>query len=297
MDEAVHTSAVVLSAAALADFCREVDRRMHDGEMDRARRLWQSAVQVVHRPWYLSSMRPVGLGRLRVAPCMDERCSRCIQERGGFQFPFIGTWTRRSCLPLSGCDPAEAWRTAKSEHARLEPFQVEAFASGIPAAMLSPEAIQQLLDKTTGATGVATFREVFQAWYSFQRGTPLWQDPGLWVLSREAGLRDSRARAQRSLALWLSDLERTEGPVPAGCVFCGTPTYMCCHSCRGGWCWPCRNEATSCVCCTMSLEDVGWVDIRAAPPPDADGDFVGFDGYGPQLQPPAMHGSTTRSST
>ena len=156
MDEAVHTSAVVLSSAALADFCQEVDRRINAGEMDRAKRLWRSAVQVVHKPWYLSSMRPVGLGRLRVAPCMDERCSRCLQERGGFQFPFIGTWTRRSCLPLSGCDPAEAWRTARSEQARLEPFQVEAFASGIPAAALAPEAIQQVLDRATGATGTGS---------------------------------------------------------------------------------------------------------------------------------------------
>ena len=130
MLQAFHTDAVVASDAALDDFRKEVDRLLRDGEAEAALGLWRSVVQVMHKPWQLrNTFRPHGFPRMRVAPCMERYCSRCIQERGGFSFPSIGQWTRRICLPSPGSYPGAAGQEAASPPTQLDASLVEAYAS------------------------------------------------------------------------------------------------------------------------------------------------------------------------
>lgn len=44
-----------------------------------------------HKPWFLApTVGPDGLPPLRYAPCMANPCTRCDQNRAGFQFSWFG---------------------------------------------------------------------------------------------------------------------------------------------------------------------------------------------------------------
>ena len=55
-------------------------------------------------------VQSVDLPPLRRMPCCQNHCFRCENRRGGFQFPFIGIWTRRAVLSRRGATPAETPR-------------------------------------------------------------------------------------------------------------------------------------------------------------------------------------------
>ena len=108
MFRAFHTDAVVVADAALEDFKREVDRLLRDGEAEAARSLWRSVVQVMHKPWQMrNTSRPHGFPRMRVAPCMERYCSRCIQERGGFSVH--GSMDKEALSAVPGELPWSGW--------------------------------------------------------------------------------------------------------------------------------------------------------------------------------------------
>ena len=118
-DVATHTAHAVLSAAAFADFQSEVVRLQAAGDGRGAVRLWTSAVEVVHKPWgRLPMVRPPGLPPLRWSPCMDATCQRCLEQKGGFKFPWLGPWTRRRVLVAHGITPAEAWEALAASDAK-----------------------------------------------------------------------------------------------------------------------------------------------------------------------------------
>ena len=54
MEVASHTKDAILSAAAFADFQGEVAKQLHEGNQAGAEGLWLSAVEILHKPWFLA---------------------------------------------------------------------------------------------------------------------------------------------------------------------------------------------------------------------------------------------------
>ena len=76
--------------------------------------LWQSVVVFEHYP---PAPRVVGgppeFPPLRQQACSVSMCPRCMGFRGGFVFPWIGTWTRRGTVVVPGSSAAgAAWYCA-----------------------------------------------------------------------------------------------------------------------------------------------------------------------------------------
>ena len=278
---ASHTKDPILSAASFADFQGEVAKQLHDGNEADAKELWLSAVEILHKPWFLASTtKPNGLPPLRVAPCMAEPCPRCDQSRGGFQFPWLGSWTRRACMPVPGSEPDAAWQRLLTRPEKMDRMLVAAYSSGKVAEDVAPMAMATVLERATDRPGYASKMGVLQAWHGFQRGHPFWQDPGLWLPSREAALRDERSRCQRSLAGWLQETQGAPGPLLAGCSGCGTPAHDACKGCLAVWCATCQYDRELRFCCPMAAEAIGYIDVReetSMPASASTGDF-GFDG-------------------
>eukprot|EP00434_Breviolum_minutum_P029334 symbB.v1.2.025947.t1/scaffold2554.1/size89898/9 len=204
MEVASHTKDAILSAAAFADFQGEVAKQLHEGNQAGAEGLWLSAVEILHKPWFLApTAKPSGLPQLRLAPCMAVPCTRCSE-------------------------PDAAWQRLLTRPEKMDRMLVAAYSSGKVAEDVAPMAMATVLERATDRPGYASKMGVLQAWHGFQRGHPFWQDPGLWLPSREAALRDERSRCQRSLAGWLQEIQGAPGPLLAGCSGCGTPAHDAC---------------------------------------------------------------------
>ena len=148
-DVATHTAHAVLSSAAFADFQEEVVRRQSMGDDMGAVRLWTSAVEIRHKPWgWLPMVRPQGLPPLRWAPCMDATCARCADQRGGFQFPWLGDWTRRRVLVAHAITPFEAWEALAASDAKLDIMLVAAYGSGLTAEDIAPTGMEVVLERS-----------------------------------------------------------------------------------------------------------------------------------------------------
>ena len=61
---------------------------------------------------------------IRVVPCVDMGCARCREGRGGYQFPFLGTFSRRSVLVAPGTSPSDAWEQYHANAATLSGIEV-----------------------------------------------------------------------------------------------------------------------------------------------------------------------------
>eukprot|EP00434_Breviolum_minutum_P034367 symbB.v1.2.030416.t1/scaffold3426.1/size60583/1 len=160
----------ILSAASFADFQGEVAKQLHDGNEADAKELWLSAVEILHKPWFLApTTKPIGLPPLRVAPCMAEPCTRCDQSRGGFQFPWLGSWTRRACMPVPGSESDAAWQRLLTRPEKMDRMLVAAYSSGKVAEDVAPMAMATVLERATDRPGYASKMGVLQAWHGFQR--------------------------------------------------------------------------------------------------------------------------------
>ena len=74
--------------------------------------LWGSVLEIQHVPPVPADVLdalPPGIPPIRVVPCVDMGCARCREGRGGYQFPFLGTFSRRSVLVAPGTSPSDAW--------------------------------------------------------------------------------------------------------------------------------------------------------------------------------------------
>ena len=104
---AVHTDRPTLATAAYMDWSAEL-RRLHELRHGREVLLhWCHAVEIQHFPPHFDRMPelPGVLPPVRVAACVAANCARCEAGRGGFQFPWIGTFTRRDVLVEAGIPP------------------------------------------------------------------------------------------------------------------------------------------------------------------------------------------------
>ena len=105
-----HCQARMLHPAALLDFEAYVQGLLARGERDQAVRLWRAVVVVVRLPpTETSQFRIPSLGSLREVPCMVAGCARCTEMRGGFQFTWLGIWTKRAVLAQAEVGPEADW--------------------------------------------------------------------------------------------------------------------------------------------------------------------------------------------
>ena len=124
----VHTKDQLLHPAARLDFDRHVQSLVDEGKVNEARRLWRSVVEVVHLPPPEEPiLQPNEFGPLALAACTAPGCQRCQTGHGGYQFPWIGPWSREGVLvrvgdnttvagswissSFSGIRVGSAWRT------------------------------------------------------------------------------------------------------------------------------------------------------------------------------------------
>ena len=69
---------------------------------------------------------------------MDATCARCAEQRGGFQFPWLGDWTRRRVLVAHAITPFEAWEALAASDDKLDIMLVAAYGSGLTAEDIAP---------------------------------------------------------------------------------------------------------------------------------------------------------------
>ena len=93
VDVAVHCDEALLKSRA------HVEGLLARGGRAGALALWESVVVFIHEPHIPDAEFVVdGLPPLEECPCTISPCPRCEQGRGGFRFPWLGIWTRRSVL-------------------------------------------------------------------------------------------------------------------------------------------------------------------------------------------------------
>ena len=130
---ALHTNEALLSAGALMDFNQHIHELCHCGRWFQARKLWMSVFEVVHLAVDPATpvVQPRDLLPLLTMPCCESPCLRRENKRGGFQFPFVGIWTRRAILFERGASPAETWALAQADHGTLDLVAVHMHSSGL----------------------------------------------------------------------------------------------------------------------------------------------------------------------
>ena len=130
---AVHTDRPTLATAAYMDWSAEL-RRLHELRHGREVLLhWCQACEILHFPPHFDRM-----------PELPGICRRCESQRvwprtvlavrpvgGGFQFPWIGTYTKRSVLVEAGMHPQLAWARVSSCAERLTQAEVLQAWSGL----------------------------------------------------------------------------------------------------------------------------------------------------------------------
>ena len=265
--QAFHCGQLLLSAATFADFQEEVLARLRVGRVDDARELWGSVVEIVHKPFPMAPLvQPPGLPLLRQMPCTLEGCQRCRDGRGGFNFPWIGTWTRRACIAEGESNPASAWERLDRCDEKLDLIAAAGFSNRLTADAMSPPCMEVLLERATGGPGFASRVDVLDCWRAYRLGHQAWFDPKP-TPGRETAQTNPRARAQRTLCLWMEEAWDTSGPLPRACRICGTPSTRVCRECWGCCCQDCAGHPAASRCCNHEwLPRVEWVDASGELP-------------------------------
>ena len=238
----VHTADQLLHPAAKVDFDNHVRMLVESGQEAAAHGLWSDVVEVRHLPPPEDEpLQFPRLGPLTASVCTAPNCGRCDAYRGGFQFPWIGRWTRSGTLVHAGVNPQEAWAAWNASE-----------TSGITADQMVPDAWKAALQRCKKNPGCASQMEVYTCWRDWQLGSPVWIDPFAtpqpdWAEGRS----NRRARAQRALRDWLE--WDPAYYLPCSCQRCGQGTRNICADCFMAICPECEAEAEQrgfqAVCC------------------------------------------------
>ena len=185
----VHTSHPILSAENLVDFQRFM------GELDRAGReshfwqMWGAVWEVCHLPVPDEVLTHLSLnGRqvpLRRFVCVAPECRRCNQGVGGFQFPFLGPWSRELVCPDLGLSGYEARRALATCRTVMSQEQRVQRSSGVLVTDLIPPPIWRAELNSLRDRAGARIHEVLAAGSkvsSFGR-TPWLMCPSSWTRS------------------------------------------------------------------------------------------------------------------
>ncbi|CAE7752814.1 unnamed protein product [Symbiodinium sp. CCMP2592] len=151
---AVHTEAQVLHPAAMLDLRAQLRFLVSEGRNVDAARLWASALEIQHYPPPppLLDGLPAGLPPIRTVPCVVTDCARCAQSRGGFQLPFVGTFTHAAAIVRPGSDPAQAWSAYHACRSYLSPGDITALHSGLWPTDLLPNHLYALFSRVAEQT-------------------------------------------------------------------------------------------------------------------------------------------------
>ena len=247
VDLAVHTDRPILSAGAYIDFKRHVGTLLEQGNHGQARLLWLSAVEILHAPFTQEPIPLVASGEiphLQFAPCTVDQCARCDMSRGGFKFPFIGTWCRRAVLVQDGASAEEAWAAYNGcyEEDRLSEAMVAEAGSGLRAQDIIPMYVSAIAGRVeSGDLPFVSFRGFLGAWRRWCLGSRRWTEP--WPRESDSL---AKATAGRLLRGWL-DEGRRNLPLGGLCAYCGSRAHSVCASCGIHRC-----EACPIRCCQGS---------------------------------------------
>ena len=251
---AVHTDRPTLATAAYMDWSAEL-RRLHELRHGREVLLhWCHAVEIQHFPPHFDRMPelPGVLPPVRVAACVAANCARCEAGRGGFQFPWIGTFTRRDVLVEAGIPPQVAWARVSACSECLSAEEVRQASSGLTVDDVAPSHINRLVavladQQERGNPRLATAEDLWQVWRTWQRGERRWREPAYEpVAGRETAIRDPVARAGRALWFWLGSVEAGLENLYSPCAACGCPTVLLCHICHRFVCFDCTRPCRAC---------------------------------------------------
>ena len=193
---AVHTDRPTLATAAYMDWSAEL-RRLHELRHGREVLLhWCDAVEIQHFPPHFDRIPelPGILPPVRVAACVAANCAR-EAGRGGFQFPWIGTFTRRDVLLEAGIPPQVAWARVSACNAYLSAEEVRQVSSGLTVDDVAPSHVNRLVaaladQQERGNPRLATADDLWKVWRTWQRGERRWREPAYEPV------------AQRSVTLW-----------------------------------------------------------------------------------------------
>ena len=133
-----HSQARMLHPAALLDFEAHVQGLLARGEREHL------------PPTEASEFRIHTLGSLREVPCIVAGCARCTEMRGGFQFPWLGIWTKRAVLVQAEVGPAAAWDLYYAGRDYLDEDQLRALDSGMRVQQLVPEHMARFIGRGVG---------------------------------------------------------------------------------------------------------------------------------------------------
>ncbi|CAE7194365.1 unnamed protein product [Symbiodinium sp. CCMP2592] len=243
---AVHTEAQVLHPAAMLDLRAQLRFLVSEGRNVDAARLWASALEIQHYPPPppLLDGLPAGLPPIRTVPCVVMDCARCAQSRGGFQLPFVGTFTHAAAIVRPGSDPAQAWSAYHACRSYLSPGDITALHSGLWPTDLLPNHLYALFSRVAEQTHprAASSAELWIVFRRWQAGRRVWIEPGVEVPSWEAAREDERSRAHRTIWLWLGAVAYGPGLLPAACHSCGVPTVFRCRRCDAAACGDCLDR-------------------------------------------------------
>ena len=288
---AVHTDRPTLATAAHMDWSAEL-RRLHELRHGREVLLhWCRAVEIQHFPPHFDRMPelPGVLPPVRVAACVAANCARCEAGRGGFQFPWIGTFTRRDVLVEAGIPPQVAWARVSACSECLSVEEVRQASSGLTVDDVAPSHINRLVavladQQERGNPRLATADDLWQVWRIWQQGERRWREPAYEpVAGRETAIRDPVARAGRALWFWLGSVGAGLENLYSPCAACGFATVLLCHICHRFVCFDCTRPA-------LALLGAGLVLPSGTSVQTMDKDGLGsgpqaLGGEGPQARP------------
>ena len=172
-------------------------RRLHELRHGREVLLhWCHAVEIQYFPPHFDRMPelPGVLPPVRVAACVAANCARCEAGRGGFQFPWIGTFTRRDVLVEAGIPPQVAWaRVSACSNA----FQLRRCVRPRPASRLT---------MWRRATSIDWWR----CWQTSRSGaTRVWLQPMIFGKCGGHGNEASGAGGNRHMSPWQGGRQRS----------------------------------------------------------------------------------------
>ena len=183
----VHTSQPILSAENLVDFQRFMGELDRAGREDHFWKMWGAVWEVSDLPIPDEVLTHLSFGGRQVP------LRRFVCVAGGFQFPFLGPWSRERVCPdlgLSGYDGYEARRVLAACRTIMPQEQRMQRASGFQVTDLIPPAIWRVvfaaeLNSLYDRAG-ARIHEVLAACRCWQQGEALWKDPLVDVPSRSS---------------------------------------------------------------------------------------------------------------
>ena len=257
-----HCDHQLLHAAAWAEFSSHVASLRAAGKHEEVARLCRSVVEIQHLPITVGLERTQpGMQPVAQAVCCQDPCQRCSENRGGFRFPWVGTWTRRGTIVVPGSSAAEAWDRHSRVEGTLDLLELEMLGDEKTPADFSPPAWTRTVRLAADLLGCATRQQVFTLWRTWQLGCDVWQDPR----QQGSSATGPRKQARRALVAWMEGAEllpRMHLAKP--CFNCCTPCRRICGDCGQSYCSPCSRLSAKPICCPKDFQGEA---IHAEVPP------------------------------